>query len=410
MRVAALDDWTSASSGLGGSRSAAKIRPAMCAVQIQNARFGIVSNGFATGPAQPLRDFLVERGAALVTTIFHPLMTIGEPDHEVKVWERGRLVHERVYHLPSRPPLTYPLDLLVPLWPPKVDLWVGYNALATWRGLEARRLGRAGQVVYWGVDFVRDRFGRNPVTGFYEWLDGHCCRRANARFELSEAARQARDRRHAERPLAPSYVVPMGAWMERIPITRPDGEQARKVVYLGSLIPTQGGLKLMEALGILAAEGVPFTAEVVGRGPLEEQMKQRAAALGMADLVKFHGFVADDGEVAAILASGSVGMATYDPGVESFTRWADPGKLKNYIGAGLPIVLTDVPPNARELESEGVAELVEYDAPAIARAIRRVLDSHTEFEARRAAALRYRTQYDWARILTTALANMGYVA
>lgn len=382
----------------------------MCAVQIENARFGIVSNGFATGPAQPLRDFLVDRGAALVTTIFHPLMKIGEPQHEVKVWERGRLVRERVYKLPSRPPLTYPLDLLVPLWPPKVDLWVGYNALATWRGLEARRLGRAGQVVYWGVDFVRDRFGRNPVTGLYEWLDGHCCRRADARFELSEAARQARDRRHAEHPLAPSYVVPMGAWMEGIPTTVPDGDRAHKVVYLGSLIATQGGLMLMEALGVLAREGVPFTAEVVGRGPMEEQMRQRAGAVGIADRVKFHGFVADDNEVATILASGSVGVATYDPNVESFTRWADPGKLKNYLGAGLPIVLTDVPPNAHELASVGVAELVEYDAQAIAHAIRRVLDSHAEFEVRRAAALRYRTQYDWTRIMTTALANVGYVA
>lgn len=382
----------------------------MCAVQIQNARFGIVSNGFATGPAQPLRDFLVERGAAMVTTIFHPLMKIGEPHHEVKVWERGELVRERVYNLPSRPPLTYPLDLVVPLWPPKVDLWIGYNALATWRGLEARRLGRAGKVVYWGVDFVRDRFGKNPVTSFYEWMDGHCCRQADARFELSEAARQARDSRHVAHPLAPSYVVPMGAWMDRVPTTPPDSERARTVVYLGSLIPTQGGVTFIDALGVLARQGVEFRAEVVGRGPLEADMKARAAALDIAGRVTFHGFVADDNEVAAILASGSVGIAAYDPNVESFTRWADPGKLKNYIGAGLPIVVTDVPPNAKELAAEGVAELVAYDPRSIAAAITRVLDSPGEFQRRRESALRYRTQYDWAEIMTTALAHVGYTA
>jgi len=380
----------------------------MCAVHIQDARFVIVSNGFATGPAQPLRDFLVEHEAGMVTTIFHPLMKIGEPHHEVKVWERGTLVRERIYKLPSRPPLTYPLDLLVPPWPAKTDLWVGYNALATWRGLEARRLGRAEKVVYWGVDFVRERFGQNPVTAFYEWMDGHCCRQADARFELSEAARQARDSRHASHPLAPSYVVPMGAWMDRVPTTPPNGGQARKVVYLGSLIPTQGGLTFIEALGVLAQRGVDFTAEVVGRGPLENDMKRRALSLGIADRVTFHGFVADDQEVAAILASASVGVAAYDPNVESFTRWADPGKLKNYIGAGLPIVLTDVPPNARELAAEGVAELVEYDPADIAGAITRVLDSAGEFQRRRASALRYRTQYDWAEIMTTALANVGY--
>ena len=32
----------------------------------------IVSNGFADGPAQALRDYLVAHGAE-VTTIFHPL-------------------------------------------------------------------------------------------------------------------------------------------------------------------------------------------------------------------------------------------------------------------------------------------------------------------------------------------------
>ncbi len=338
-----------------------------------------------------------------MTTVLHPLGAEDGGVHEVAVFEHGVARSVRRVRFPSRPPLTYPLDLLVPVRAPRADAWFGFNALACVRGLVRRR---AGTVVYWCVDYTDDRFGAGPLTRVFNAVDGFCCRRADARFELSEEARSARDARHAGDSLAPAHVVPMGAWLERTPVTSEDGQAARRVVFLGHLVERQGVSTLLAALAALRERGVEVSADVVGRGPLEQALRAEAADLGLAENVTFHGFVPRHEDVERILAAASVGVAPYEAG--SFTQYADPGKLKAYLAAGLPIVTTEVPPNAQELEHAGAAVLIDGSPGELAAAIERLLDSPEEWRTRRAASLAHARRFDWPAILDEALAHVGF--
>ena len=119
-----------------------------------------------------MRDFLIGRGAARVTTIVHPLQREDDPDRRVTVYEPGGdPVVRELPRAPVRPPLTYAFDPFLPPWPQRTDCWIGFNNLAAARGLAQRRLGRADTVVYWAVDFVPDRFGRGMLTRVYDRLD-----------------------------------------------------------------------------------------------------------------------------------------------------------------------------------------------------------------------------------------------
>jgi glycosyltransferase involved in cell wall biosynthesis len=309
----------------------------------------------------------------------------------VSIYVHGRRVAERTIPLPLRPPASYAADPFVPLWPPGVDVWFGFNPLACARGLVARRLGQARRVVLWSVDFVPDRFGPGTAaTRIYDRLDRLCCTRADGRVELSEAALEARSRRHRlGGDAAPAHVAPMGAWLDSVPTTPPDGHTRRRVVFLGHLVPRQGVDALLDALRLLD----DVTADVIGGGPLETELRRRAP-----ESVRFHGFVPDHGDVERLLAEASVAVAPYRPG-ETFTAFADPGKLKAYLAAGLPIVLTDVPPNAAELAREAGAEIVPFEAAAIADAVQRSLASPERWQERRAAALAYMRRFDWPVLL-----------
>jgi glycosyltransferase involved in cell wall biosynthesis len=375
---------------------------------IEASSFVIASNGFADGPAQALRDYLVERRAAEVMTILHPLGREDEPAHLITRWRRGALVGSRRVRLPSHPPLTYPFDLLVPLWPPAADVWFGFNATSCLRGVAARGMGRAHQVVYWCVDYVDERFGTGLLTSAYERLEGFCCRRATARFELSAAATEARNRRHAGRRLAPSYIVPMGSWMLRTPKTSADAWQRRRIVYLGHLVPRQGVGTMIEAIALLNRRGFRVTADVIGRGPEEGALQRQVEQNSLGDMVRFHGFIEDHRQVEAVLAECSVGVAPYLTDVASFTQFADPGKLKAYLGAGLPIVLTPVPPIAKELAESGAALLVESSPESLASGIEAVLSSAVDWQRRRDAALTLTQRYDWEVILGDALRSLGF--
>jgi glycosyltransferase involved in cell wall biosynthesis len=369
--------------------------------------YAIVSNGFAYGPAQALRDFLIESQSRVVT-IFHPLTREEGTRHVISTYANGECVKERAVALPVRPPRSFALDAVVPVLPPRVDAWFGFNPLACARGLLAKRRGRASFVALWSVDFAPDRFGRGTLaTRIYDRLDRTCCTRADARIELSEPAREGRNRRHGlGSDVAPTHIVPMGAWLNRVATTPSDGYRQRRVAFLGHLVARVGVDVLLDALAILKERGKPVDAEVIGTGPLDEYLRKRAAALGFDGRVRFHGFIADYQKIELLLASASLGVAPYRTEGHTHGRYADPGKLKAYLAAGLPIVLTDVPPNARELEREAGAEIVDDDPAALADAIERGLASAEPWQKRRAAALAYAQRFDWNVLLADLLAKL----
>lgn len=375
-------------------------------MSIAPARVAIVANGFADGPAQALRDFLVDRGANVIT-IFHPLVAEAGNRHEITVYKKDN-IERRNISFPVPPPLSFALDPFVPLHLPKVDVWFGFNSLACARGLVARRFNRAGTVVYWCVDFVPNRFGKGPLTHVYDALDAMCCRRADARVELSRAAVEGRNARHslASSKGAPVTIVPMGAWVERVPNVTEDGWRRRHVVFLGHLVRRNGVRLLLDALAALQTRNAGVTATVIGGGPLEQELRDASRHLGLEGSVTFLGFVRDHREVEHLLADGSVAVAPYERTADSFTNYADPGKLKAYLAAGLPILLTDVPPNAAELAAEAGAQIVPFDIASFASAIENTLDDHATWRTRRALALQHARAYDWAEVLADALASI----
>jgi glycosyltransferase involved in cell wall biosynthesis len=367
----------------------------------------IVSNGFVDSPAQALRDYLLRQGRSVVT-VFHPLAVEDGTSHVFTRYEAGAPVEERRVRVPLQPPLSYAVDPLVPLRLPRAEAWFGFNPLAAARGLAERRLGRAGKVVQWSVDFVPDRFGPGTLlTRLYDRVDRLGCKRADAWVELSAEALDARDRRHGlRRDPTRTHVVPMGAWLDRVPTVPAGAIDRRRVVYLGHLVPRQGVDLLLDALA-LRRSGPDVRADVIGTGPEEARLRERARALGLGDVVRFHGFVEDHRDVERLLASASLAVAPYRAEADSFTRFADPGKLKAYLAAGLPIVLTNVPPNAAELAAEAGAEVVADEPTAIAAAIERGLGSEREWERRRRDALGYARRFDWQVLLGDLLVKLG---
>jgi glycosyltransferase involved in cell wall biosynthesis len=378
---------------------------------IPDSSFVVAVNGRGVAPpASGIVEYLVKHGAKRVTSVLHPLEPEDPARHVVTTYEPGREQNERVVRLPSRPPYTYPLDLLVPLLGPRADAWFAFTNLSCLRGLAERRLGRTWKVVYWPVDFVAKRFGDSPATRAYDFVERICCTRADARFELAEAALRARSARHglAADDGAPTALVPIGAWVNEAPKVPEDGMRARRVLYLGHLIERAGVGLLVDALACLRARGVEATVDVAGSGPMEEELRRSAAGAGVAERFNMRGFIGRQDEVRAFLAAGSVAVGMYSPIDNPVTEFADPGKLKAYLAAGLPMVINDVPHNARELAAEAGAEVVAYDSESLADAIARAFASEDEWRERRRAAIEYAQRFDWETLLTEPLAALGF--
>jgi glycosyltransferase involved in cell wall biosynthesis len=379
-------------------------------MKINESTFTIVANGFADGPAQPLRDYLLQHKAKKVIMINHPLVAEGSNKHIVTIYERGKLKSQKKYSLPNKPPYTFALDPFVPLRLPDSTAWFGFNNLAALRGLRRKKRGKTQKVYYWAVDFVPNRFGNNVLTKVYNRVDKKVSLHADARIELTQTALQSRTEYLGldDKSTAPGVVAPMGTWLDRTPKAKVTAWDHKKVVYLGHLVERQGVATLIRALQLVFKKDPEVTAEIIGSGPEAELLKKLAEKLGISKQVVFHGFVKDHKDVESILAQGTVAVAPYIKDKTNFTQFADPGKLKAYLGANLPIVLTDVPPNAQELKSAGAAVIVEDSPGAVAEGLLQLLSNKKSWLSAHTAATKLAHEFDWNNILRKTLAELGF--
>ena len=123
----------------------------------------------------------------------------------------------------------------------------------------------------------------------------------------------------------------------------------------------------------------------------------------MGSRVEFHGFVPDHRELEKILSYCAVGVAPYVPDPKSFKWYADPGKPKQYMACGLPVVTTDVTPISREIAARKAGVVVEYDTQALADAIVHLLLDDKEHAEMRENAIGFASEYDWDEVFERAL-------
>jgi glycosyltransferase involved in cell wall biosynthesis len=121
------------------------------------------------------------------------------------------------------------------------------------------------------------------------------------------------------------------------------GGRGLVVVTIGRLVPVKDHMTLLEALAQLHRRGTAVTAVIAGDGPLKDQLRQQAAALGLGDAVRFLGHRTD---VETVLAAADVFVLSSESEGLSNT-------ILEAMAAGLPVVATSVG-GADEIIQDGV--------------------------------------------------------
>ena len=148
------------------------------------------------------------------------------------------------------------------------------------------------------------------------------------------------------------------------------------------LVKKKGHFWLLEAIRRIAPENLgKMRFYIFGYGPLAEQLKERVTELGLADAVV---------------------LAGYEPKAERYLRGMDLGVLPSFyeglpyqlletLGAGVPMIASDIPGNKLNLEGNPVLYVQPNDADQLAALIAGL--QHNEDERRRIGAL----GEDWVR-------------
>lgn len=163
------------------------------------------------------------------------------------------------------------------------------------------------------------------------------------------------------------------------------GARGREIVYLGRLEWEKGVQTLVEALVILKARGVDFTAVLCGRGSFEPRLRELVVEGDLSDRVRFEGWISEDEKRAMLRSAGAAVVPSfYEPfGIVALEA----------IEAGAPIVVSRV--GGLEEIAVNVPGSMTFpggDADALADVLSVILDSYHDPVAAREVLT---TMYSW---------------
>ncbi len=225
--------------------------------------------------------------------------------------------------------------------------------------------------------------GAGVVTASYRLLSAHPAL-SGASVVVSNSSGYARSSPVLSRHLDRVRVIPKGIDLARLGITGPvpggrlepangllpgSAPEDRRVVFVGRLVPYKGLPVLLEAIARLRPGLPALRLYVAGRGPEREAMERRAAALGIADIVRFLGFVPDD-RLAELLRSADVVACPSVGSLESSATC-----LEEAAALGVPTLGSDLPGASESIPDDGHRGLLcaPGNPEAVARALERLL-------------------------------------
>lgn len=290
-------------------------------------------------------------------------------------------------------------DLLARQLPPS-DVWQAENVITLPLAIELSR--RHGGVVVYDANDIDTEAGRmarlpGPWRRLLQRHERRLAGRADALVTVSEPYAEMLSRLLG-RPV--DAVIRNGPLMDAGP-PAPDRRfherlglrpSDRVALYLGQVMEGRGLWQLFEAM-----EWVDDAVLVVaGFGPDYERYRSAAARLAQGERVHFLGPVAPE-EIPGWTAAADVAVMPVQPDTLNH-RLNTPTKLYDAMGAGVPVVASDLPGISPIVRETGCGVLCDPTEPRdIARAIREVLDAPAaEREAMRQRCLAAaRGRYSW---------------
>lgn len=267
---------------------------------------------------------------------------------------------------------------------PAQDTWISEALISLPVALDLRRrLG--GRVVHdapdLDVESARFALLPEPWRRLLQWRERRWIRAADGLVTASRPYAAVLARATGRSPV----VVHNGPLISEL---RPAGRRVlhealgldpatQLILAFGQIVPGRGLEALVDAMPLVPGAHLA----IVGHGSLAEPLRARAAASAAAGRIHVLGPV-PPAEIPAVTASADVAAMPIQPTTLNH-RLTAPTKLFDAMGAGVPVVATDLEGMGAIVRETGCGELCRPDDPAdLARAIRAVLDAPP---ARRAA-------------------------
>lgn len=377
-------------------------------MNLKNSTFLIATHVYATGPSFRLEEYLQKRVKSLVF-IGHPFSYTKDTRSFLRVYKNGKLIKEKKFVKWRGPDVFfYFKDIFLTLWwvlrfSPKVNYYIGVDNLNVFSGFVLKIIGKVGSLIFYTIDYVPNRFENKILNSIYHLMDRFAVRKSNKVWNLSSIMMDEREKRGINiKYKNKQIVVPIGTSIP-VKLIKDSDRDRYQIVHMGHLLEKQGVEKLIEVMKDVVVKVPKAHLLVVGGGPLETKLKKDVIDLKLQKYVKFTGFVKDFSEVEKMLQESAIAVAPYLDSKDTYTRYTDPGKPKDYLANGLPVVITKVPQVAYEIEKNKCGIAIKDNRKELKKALIALLVNDKMLNEFRKNAIKMAKKYTWDRIFDKAL-------
>lgn len=199
------------------------------------------------------------------------------------------------------------------------------------------------------------------------------------------------------------HVLPNGveeSWLSEVPTQAPP-QQPIRVGFVGSLRAWHDVETAIDAIALLP-EG-DYVLEIVGTGPKEQELRERAGALGIANRLVWHGALAH-AAVPSVIDGMDVCLAPYEPGG---TNYFCPIKIFEYGARRRIVVAPDLAEFREQFPPDSLFLYKAGEPTDLARAISQAAGNHEQAAARANRLHSFARQHTWIAHARHVVASLG---
>ena len=343
-------------------------------------------------------DYLVTNFTIVAHFSFdHLRLKSGRKTNFLKVYNHGKLIEEVTLRNIRLKPLlqfpTLPIVAFMMVYQTLFHAWrlsrhfgpfsyfFTVNAFSALIGISTKLLGFSQKTVYWVWDFFPLTFPdwriRLIRKIYWQW-DKLALRFSDhvvfTNKRLQTMILKTRHVGHSQK----YSIVPVGTRVYAARKIRPT--QKITVGFLGMLKTNQGLDLIIDSAPLLKQKFPGVRIDIIGSGPEEEFFLEKTKPYN--DMIRFYGFIKNDDDVMRIVRRWAIGLAPYVLGASNESYWGDPSKIKTYLGAGIPVITTNVSYFTSEIIQNRAGIVIPYTTNDLVRAVRTILKDPTGYAFR----------------------------
>jgi len=270
------------------------------------------------------------------------------------------------------------------------DIVIAEDSLLAILSIFLKKLGKIKTVIFYSHGFDKKRFNNNLLMNLlYKKLEYFSATGSDYNWFLNRLFKEVRKKQgiNAEK----LFWIPSS--IEIKTIKRKTDIFNHKIVFLGVVNKKNGAHLIPRIIQEVKKEIPNIQIDIIGSGDLSDWMKKEIRKLNLESNIKMLGTL-EFNEFSPILTSYSLGIAPYEDVFDTLTATSDSMKMRIYLAAGLPVIITKGFIFSDEIERHKLGYAVSFRSKSFSKAIIALLKKkYTNLEIRK-KALAYSEEYD----------------